>query len=67
MDLENLRIDVTDADIRAARQAWLVARDGQATADRVAQLHTGYERLVRTQGHQIAEEFRRRMSDMPGT
>ena len=54
------RIDVTDADIRAAKEAWMAARDGGAPDERVLQLHQGYERLVRTQGRQIAEAFRRR-------
>ncbi len=53
-------VDVTDADIRAAKQAWLAARDNGASATRVAELHQGYERLVRTQGRQIGERLRRR-------
>lgn len=54
------RVDVTDADIRAAKEAWVAARDGDATPARVDELYAGYERLVRTQARQIAAEFRRR-------
>lgn len=53
-------IDVTDADIHAARDAWRAAVAGKAPATRVAELHRGYERLVRTQGRQLGEAVRRR-------
>lgn len=53
-------IDVTDADIRAARDAWRAAVSGGAADRRVAELHRGYERLVRTQGRQLGEALRRR-------
>ena len=54
------QIDVTDGDIHAARGAWRAAVRGDATSDRVAELHRGYERLVRTQGRQLGEAVRRR-------
>jgi len=56
--MDEYRIDVTNADIRAAKQAWLGARDGAESAVRVEQLRWSYGRLVRTQAQQIAEEFR---------
>ncbi|WP_199421948.1 hypothetical protein [Actinotalea solisilvae] len=57
---DDLTIDVTDADVRAARDAWAAARDGGAAEARVEQLHRGYERLVRTQSRQLGEALRRR-------
>lgn len=54
------RIDVTDRDIHAARDAWRAAVSAGAPAARVAELHRGYERLVRTQGRQLGEAVRRR-------
>jgi len=59
MDPE-LRIEVTNDDIRAAKCAWLAARDGDDPEVRVEQLSRGYEQLVRAQAQQIAEEFRAR-------
>ncbi|MBO3085795.1 hypothetical protein [Cellulomonas fengjieae] len=55
----DLRIDVTDADIRAARRLWEAAADGGATADRVQLLRAGYIRLISAQAQQIADDFRR--------
>lgn len=57
---DDLTIAVTDADVRAARDAWAAARDGGAPEARVQQLHRGYERLVRTQARQLGEALRRR-------
>lgn len=53
-------VEVTDGDIAAARAAWSAGRDGGAPPERVALLHRSYERLVRTQGRQVAEAFRSR-------
>ena len=52
------RIDVTNADISAAKGDWLAARDGDAPQSRVDELLSGYERLVQTQAQQIADDFR---------
>jgi len=57
----DLRIEVTNADIRVAKSAWLVALDTEATPERVEQLHRGYETLIRAQAQQMAEEFRARI------
>ncbi len=56
-------IDVTDADIRAARDAWRAARDGGAPPERVEAMLQSYERLVRTQGRQLGEALRTRNAD----
>lgn len=56
---------VTDLDIRAARDAWRAALDAGAPHARVAELHRGYERLVRTQGRQLGEAVRRRATARP--
>jgi hypothetical protein len=42
------RVWVTEADIRAAREAWVTARDAGAPADRVLDLLQELERLTRT-------------------
>jgi uncharacterized protein YecT (DUF1311 family) len=54
------RIEVTDADIRAAKRAWIAARDGDATDARVDRLYDDLRRLVHAQAQQIAAEFRAR-------
>lgn len=58
MDLGDLRVNVTNDDVRAARAAWLAARDGDAAPARADQLLRGYEHVVRAQAQQMAEEFR---------
>lgn len=52
-------IDVTDADIAAAKRAWTTARAADPASRRTQQLHQSYERLVRTQGRQLGERLRR--------
>ena len=52
------RIDVTNADIGAAKSAWLAARDGHAPQPRVDELQRGYAGLMQTQAQQIADDFR---------
>ena len=52
------RIEVTNGDIRAAKSSWVAARDSGARQSRVDELQRGYERLVRTQAQQIADDFR---------
>lgn len=49
--------EVTDADIRAARDAWSAAREGDAPDERVQLLKDDLERLWRVQARQIAREF----------
>jgi len=57
----DLRIEVTNEDIRAAKTAWLAARDSDKSDARVEQLLVGYERLIHCQAQQIADEFRARV------
>lgn len=52
------RIDVTDADVRAAKRAWAAARRADPASARTAELYRGYERLVRTQARQLIERVR---------
>lgn len=58
LDLENLRVDVTDQDISAARNLWVAARDGDADDVRVALLFQDLFRLISAQAQQIADDFR---------
>ncbi|MBO9567334.1 MULTISPECIES: hypothetical protein [Cellulomonas] len=52
------RVDVTDADILAAKRAWLSACDRGLDPARTARLHDSYRWLVSAQAQQIAEQFR---------
>ncbi len=56
---DDSRIEITDADIRTAKRAWLAARDGNASSERVERLFDEYERLIKAQAQQIANDFRR--------
>ncbi len=59
MDDHDLRVDVTDEDVRVARRLWLAALDDDAVSEeRTARLHDDLRRLIHTQAQQIAEEFR---------
>jgi len=57
----DLRIEVTNEDIGAAKFAWLAARDSDKPDARVEQLFAGYESLIHVQAQQIADEFRARV------
>ena len=52
------RVDVTDADILAAKRAWLSACDRGLDPSRTARLRDSYRWLVSAQAQQIAEQFR---------
>lgn len=54
---QDLRFDVTTADIRAAKEAWQTARYGDAPAERVRQLRRELEQLWRLEARQVQEEF----------
>ena len=55
----DLRVDVTDDDIRVARRLWLGALDDpEVSEDRTLRLHDDLRRLIHAQAQQIAEEFR---------
>ena len=59
MNDQDLRVDVTDGDIRFARRLWLAALDDETVSEeRTTQLHDDLRRLIHTQAQQIAEEFR---------
>ena len=59
MDGPELRVDVTDDDIRVARRLWLAALDDpEVSEDRTLRLHDDLRRLIHAQAQQIAEEFR---------
>ncbi|MGV8976894.1 MAG: hypothetical protein ACOH17_02510 [Cellulomonas sp.] len=54
-----LRVEITDADVRAAKMDWLAARDG-VDPDRDADGALWYyKRLISTQAQQIADEVRK--------
>ena len=53
-----MRVEVTDADIAAARRLWEQAVSAGAPADRVALLRADYIGLISAQAQQIADDFR---------
>ena len=57
MQQDEWYLEVTDADIRAARDAWSAARYGDAPADRVQLLKDDLERLWRVQARQVTRDF----------
>lgn len=59
MDAHELRVDVTDDDIRVARRLWLAALDDPAVPEaRAAAFHEDLRLLIHAQAQQIAEDFR---------
>lgn len=54
-----LRIDITNDDIRLAKLSWLTAWESDAPNERVSTLYDDYARLVSAQAQQIAEGVRR--------
>ncbi|WP_263731831.1 hypothetical protein [Cellulomonas sp. SG140] len=58
LDLDNVRVDVTDQDIATARNLWVAARDGDADDARVDLLFQDLFRLISAQAQQIADDFR---------
>ena len=60
MDESDWRVDVTDADIRAAREVWESARDAGTDPGRIALLRTDLEGLWRAQAQQFVIAFRGR-------
>ena len=51
-------VRITDDDLRAAKRAWLTARDAGASEARVATLRESYIWVMRGQAQQIADDFR---------
>ncbi len=60
MDTDPWRVDVTDADIRDAKRAWLAARDGDAADAEVDRRYDQLRMLVHGQAQQLAEDVRAR-------
>lgn len=59
LDLDNLRVVVTDQDIATARRLWLVARDdADGPEARVTMLFQDLCQLMSAQAQQIADDFR---------
>lgn len=54
-----LRIDITNDDIRSAKLAWLASWESDAPNDRVSDLYDDYAALVSAQAQQIADGTRR--------
>jgi hypothetical protein len=54
-----LRMEITDADVRAAKLDWLAARDGVVPGRDVEQAFWLYTRLISTQAQQIADDVRK--------
>jgi hypothetical protein len=60
MSEHDLRVDVTDDDIRLARRLWLDALDDPGVpVQRTSTLHDDLRLLIHAQAQQLAEEFRR--------
>lgn len=53
-----IRIDITNHDIRLAKAAWLTAWESDAPNDRVADLYVDYAALISAQAQQIADDVR---------
>lgn len=60
MEQDPWRIDVTDADIRAAKREWIAARDGDASDSEVDRRYELLRVLVHAQAQQIADAVRTR-------
>ena len=54
-----LRVEITDADVRAAKKDWLAARDGVDPDCDVERALWYYTRLISTQAQQIADRVRK--------
>jgi hypothetical protein len=68
MNEDGWRIDVTDADIRAAKRVWIAARDSDATDAEVDRRYDDLRLLVHAQAQQIADDVRARAAaPRPGT
>ena len=55
---DELRVEITDADVRAAKTEWLAARDGVDVDRDVERALWYYKRLISTQSQQIADRVR---------
>ena len=58
MTTDSWRVAITNADVRSAKLDWQAARDGDASADKVALLFGDLQPVVHAQAQQIADEFR---------
>lgn len=55
---EELRVEITDDDVRAARRLWLAALADEDAPARAERLHEDLRRLIHAQAQQIADDFR---------
>jgi hypothetical protein len=68
MNEDGWRIEVTDADIRAAKRLWIAARDSDASDAEVDRRYDDLRLLVHAQAQQIADDVRARAAaPRPGT
>ncbi|WP_282945873.1 hypothetical protein [Cellulomonas endometrii] len=68
MTEDEWRIDVTDADIRAAKRAWIATRDSDASDAEVDRRYDDLRLLVHAQAQQIADDVRAHAAaPRPGT
>ena len=58
MPSDSWRVAISNADVRSAKLDWLAARDGTASAEKVALLFVDLQQVMQAQAQQIAEEFR---------
>jgi hypothetical protein len=56
---DELRIDITSADIATAERQWQAARDRGAPDDRVARLFDSYQRLIGARAQQLTDDSHR--------
>ncbi len=57
--MDELRVEVTDADIKVARRLWSDAVHAGEPQERVDALRADHARLISAQAQQIADDFRR--------
>ena len=53
-------VDVTNADVRVAKEHWLAAYEGGGPTSLIDLLYQDYVHLVATQAQQLADNLRRR-------
>ena len=54
------RVDVTNADVRTAKEQWLAAYEGGGPTSLIDLLYQDYVHLISAQAQQLADELRHR-------
>ena len=54
------RVELTNADVRAAKEKWLAAYEGGGPNSLIDLLYQDYVHLISAQAQQLADELRRR-------